>query len=147
MKSFVFTNISFFTIMCGYMFHFEPFMMIGTCTTFGCLVPFSILPFLDYTGYKRMREKNKWSISFFYMGHFVLHVFPLHFCFLKHHYSYLQYSVLAIFIHMIWSILMSSSKLFCLNDVYVPLEYKYWIVLHVIAFISELSVGLVLSKI
>lgn len=102
----------------------------------GIVTSFSSAPLFDKTVYHRMRIKNGWSVLTFWVGNLALHFLPL--VFVSHICPHWFHCWVAACFHILW-FFVTTKGTFVLDEEYVPLSKRTWIVLTCIALLTELS--------
>ena len=88
------------------------------------LVAFTLVPLFDPTAYERMRQRHRYNLFIFWLGHIILHVAPL---MLLYDIKCTWWDgVRASIMHLTW-VSYESRGTFLLNHVYVPLRRNVWI--------------------
>ena len=108
---------------------------ICLCGLWGSAVSFYAAPLVDPTVYRRMADKNRWTMTEFHVGNLFLHVFPaVQACRVWH--ATVRDGLRTVVIHATWGIVASrctGKPPFCLDAVYVPMPH--WGLLWVLAWI------------
>ena len=105
---------------------------VAASCSLGVLVSFTCAPLFDDTVYRRMRADKGWNSSFFYVGHFLVHVLPAIYGYLCYVPSKLD-AACAVILHVAWFSVAD------LNRIYVPLPDHVWLKLMWIATLTELA--------
>lgn len=133
----VFTNVNLVLLSLGYVLGPESTLWkISCCNAFGSTVSFSCVPFFDSLAYQKQREKNKFSLVLFYVGHIVLHVLPCTFIYYNLSKDINVYTCVSAFgLKLLWAYFTCGS--IYLDNVYVPLEKSIWKKVWFVSFVSH----------
>ena len=106
---------------------------VAVATQWGVVCSFTFAPLFDTTVYARMRQKHRWSCWQFYIGHILLHIFPLCFAAVTLPRPSLIQSFIAVVIHSSWFAFAD------VNRLYVHLPDRIWRRLFATAVVAELA--------
>lgn len=116
----------------GWYYDSQDVICVWYSCTWGVNISFLMARVLDDTVYARMRKKNNWSESLFYIGHVVFHIFPLVCAILFYERPNLFHGIVAVALHACWYLTHN------LDDLYVPMKRQEWQTLMLMAFTMEI---------
>ena len=124
-------------MMIGFMLGVNSFLWSVSCNlASGSILSFSLIPVFDKTAYRRQRLKFDISVTYFYLGHFMLHILP---CAFIMYYPPQSVSILHVWVaHIIqigWAYCVQGSLF--VDDIYVPLKKQTWYKLWTLAFMGH----------
>ena len=130
------TYLALFILITGIL-HDDIFLVsVSKPLLWGIVTSFSSAPLFDSTVYHRMRIKNEWSVLTFWVGNLVLHFLPL--VLVSRVTPHWFHCCIAACFHMIW-FLVTTRGTFVLDEEYVPLSKRTWILLMCISLVTELN--------
>ena len=119
---------------------------------------FHVVCLFDRTAYARMRRKNKWNVFTFYIGDAFLHGLPtavlvrrLCACFGSiHSWQHVVSSIVSHVLFVCWAMCKTGHKFphcLCLDDVYVALRPRLWILAEMVGVTATCLVPVIMSRV
>ena len=126
-------------------FFFKPFLHVAVCSTVATCASFYGTFFIDKSAVNALRLKYGYSVSFFILGDFLLHSMPILMIYMRYWQEAVQIiankktndqvlvGLSSILIHLLWLHLNDN-----MNQIYVNVSQKTWLILWNVAILSHL---------